>query len=81
MDETAFWAPTEAANAEAREQQADQAKILKEKLQTLPAGEIIAFNRSSLLFSSTPTAGISGLQLTLSAGGAATTASRISAPV
>ena len=53
MDETAFWAVMEASNAEAREQQADQAEILQKKLQTLPAEEIIAFDRTftTLFFS------------------------------
>jgi hypothetical protein len=45
MDETAFWALMDGAKAEAREQQADQAEILQKKLQTLPAEEIIAFDR------------------------------------
>ena len=45
MDETAFWALMDASNAEAREQQADQAEILQKKLQTLPAEQIIAFDR------------------------------------
>jgi len=46
MDETAFWALMDASNAESKEQQADQAEILQKKLQTLPAEEIIAFDRT-----------------------------------
>ena len=46
MDEMAFWALMEAANAEAREQHADQAEILQKKLQTLPAEEILAFHQT-----------------------------------
>ena len=71
MDQTAFWILMESANAEAGEQQADQAEILQKKLQTLPAGEILAFHRTFTTLCFNAYRWDPGPQRTLSAGAAA----------